>query len=98
MIRVELPQHLRTLAHIEGEVAVHVNGEATPDAILCALEAQYPMLRGTIRDQVTHRRRDFLRYFACQEDISHEPSDLVLPNAIATGNEPLMIVGAIAGG
>ncbi len=98
MIRVELPQHLRTLAHIEGEIALHVDGVATPHAILCELEARYPMLRGTIRDQLTHRRRDFLRFFACQEDISHEPSDLVLPHAIAAGEEPLMIVGAIAGG
>lgn len=98
MIRVVLPQHLRTLARIDGEVEVRVDGDATPRAILDALEAQYPMLRGTIRDQVTQQRRSFLRFFACQEDVSHEAADFLLPHAVASGDEPLMIVGAIAGG
>ena len=98
MIRVVLPQHLRTLARVDGEVELRVDGVATPAAILSELEARYPMLRGTIRDQLTHERRAFLRFFACQEDISHEPADFVLPNAVALGEEPLMIVGAIAGG
>ncbi len=98
MIRVVLPHHLRTLARINGEVELCINGAATSSTILDALEVQYPMLRGTIRDQVTLRRRSFLRFFACQEDISHEPADFVLPDAVARGDEPLMIVGAIAGG
>ncbi|HEY8793615.1 MAG TPA: MoaD/ThiS family protein [Gemmatimonadaceae bacterium] len=98
MIRVVLPQHLRTLARVSGEVEVSVDGAATPRAILDALEARYPMLRGTIRDQVTQERRAFLRFFACQEDISHEPADFQLPDDVASGDEPLMIVGAIAGG
>jgi molybdopterin synthase sulfur carrier subunit len=98
MIRVVLPQHLRTLARVSGEVELCIDGAATPRAILDALEARYPMLRGTIRDQVTHERRAFLRFFACQEDISHEPADFQLPDDVASGDEPLMIVGAIAGG
>ena len=98
MIRVVLPHHLRTLAQVGGEVQLSVDGEATQRAVLDALEARYPVLRGTIRDQVTHQRRAFLRFFACQEDLSHEPADHVLPNAVASGEEPLMIVGAIAGG
>ncbi|HMA01852.1 MAG: MoaD/ThiS family protein [Gemmatimonas sp.] len=98
MIRVVLPHHLRTLAQVGGEVQLSVEGEATQRAILDALEARYPMLRGTIRDQVTHQRRAFLRFFACQEDLSHEPADVALPSAVASGEEPLMIVGAIAGG
>jgi sulfur-carrier protein len=98
MIRVVLPHHLRTLAQVGAEVQLQVEGEATPRAVLDALEARYPMLRGTIRDQVTHQRRAFLRFFACQEDLSHESVDFVLPGAVASGEEPLMIVGAIAGG
>jgi molybdopterin synthase sulfur carrier subunit len=98
MIRVVLPHHLRTLAQVGGEVQLSVDGEATQRAVLDALEARYPMLRGTIRDQVTLQRRAFLRFFACQEDLSHESVDYVLPNAVASGEEPLMIVGAIAGG
>jgi len=98
MIRVVLPHHLRTLAQVGGEVQLSIEGEATQRAILDALEARYPMLRGTIRDQVTLQRRAFLRFFACQEDLSHEPADVALPNAVARGEEPLMIVGAIAGG
>jgi molybdopterin synthase sulfur carrier subunit len=98
MIRVVLPHHLRTLAQVGGEVQLSVDGEATQRAVLDALEARYPVLRGTIRDQVTQQRRAFLRFFACQEDLSHEPADHVLPSAVASGDEPLMIVGAIAGG
>jgi molybdopterin synthase sulfur carrier subunit len=98
MIRVVLPHHLRTLAQVGGEVQLQVEGEATQRAVLDALEARYPMLRGTIRDQVTHQRRAFLRFFACQEDLSHESADFMLPSAVASGEEPLMIVGAIAGG
>ena len=98
MIRVVLPHHLRTLAQVGGEVQLAVDGAATQRAVLDALEARYPMLRGTIRDQVTQERRAFLRFFACQEDLSHESADFVLPSAVASGEEPLMIVGAIAGG
>ena len=98
MIQVTLPAHLRTLARVEGDVAVEVKGEATLRSVLDALEAQYPMLRGTIRDHVTQRRRAFLRFFVCQEDWSHEPPDTPLPDAVVRGTEPLMIVGAIAGG
>jgi molybdopterin synthase sulfur carrier subunit len=98
MIRVELPAHLRKLAEVEGEVALAVEGRVTQASVLDALEARYPMLRGTIRDQVTHQRRPFLRFFACQEDLSHEPSDAPLPDAVASGSEPLLIIGAIAGG
>jgi sulfur-carrier protein len=98
MIRVMLPQHLRTLARVGAEVQLTVDGEATQRSVLDALEARYPMLRGTIRDQATQQRRAFLRFFACQEDLSHESIDFVLPSAVASGEEPLMIVGAIAGG
>ena len=98
MIRVALPQHLRTLARVQGEVELHVDGVATPRTVIDALEARYPMLRGTIRDQQTQARRPFLRYFACQEDLSHEAPDVALPAAVSSGEEPLMIVGAIAGG
>lgn len=98
MIQVILPAHLRTLAHVDGEVAVDVMGQATLRSVLDALEAQYPMLRGTIRDHVTLERRPFLRFFACQEDLSLEPPDTPLPEAVARGTEPFMIIGAIAGG
>ena len=98
MIRVVLPAHLRTLARVDGEVKVHVRGEATPRAVLDALEAEYPMLRGTIRDHVTLQRRPFLRFFACEQDLSHESPDTPLPEAVITGAEPLLIVGAMAGG
>jgi sulfur-carrier protein len=98
MIQVILPAHLRTLAHVEGEVAVDVAGQATLRSVLDALEAQYPMLRGTIRDHVTLQRRPFLRFFACQEDLSLEPPDTPLPEAVVRGTEPFMIIGAIAGG
>jgi molybdopterin synthase sulfur carrier subunit len=98
MIRVVLPAHLRTLARVEGEVTLDVEGPATQRAVLDALEARYPMLRGTIRDHVTQQRRAFLRIFACEEDLSHEPPDAPLPDAIQQGKEPLLIVGAMAGG
>jgi molybdopterin synthase sulfur carrier subunit len=98
MIRVVLPAHLRTLAHIDGEVALDVEGQVTQRSVLDALEACYPMLRGTIRDQVTHQRRAFVRFFACEEDWSHEPQDAPLPDAVAMGAEPLLIIGAMAGG
>lgn len=98
MIQVTLPAHLRTLARIEGDVTIEVEGPATLRSVLDALEERYPMLRGTIRDQVTRQRRPFLRFFACQEDWSHEPPDTPLPDAVVRGAEPLMIVGAIAGG
>jgi len=98
MIRVELPAHLRTLAHVGGEVKLDVAGQVTQRSVLDALEARYPMLRGTIRDQVTHQRRPFIRFFACQEDLSHESPDAPLPEAVASGTEPFLIVGAIAGG
>ncbi len=98
MIRVVLPAHLRTLARVDGEVKLHVEGPATLRSVLDALEAGYPMLRGTIRDHVTHRRRAFLRVFACEQDLSHEPPGAPLPDAVATGAEPLLIVGAMAGG
>ena len=98
MIRVVLPAHLRTLARINDEVELEIEGQATQRAVLDALEARYPMLRGTIRDHVTGRRRAFLRFFACGEDLSHEPPDAPLPDAIARGAEPLLIVGAMAGG
>jgi sulfur-carrier protein len=97
-IRVTLPAHLRKLARIDGEVTLEVQGEVTQRAVLDALEARYPMLRGTIRDQTTQKRRAFVRFFACQEDLSHESPDALLPAAVATGTEPFMIVGAIAGG
>ena len=98
MIRVVLPYHLRTLAGVDGEVTVEVKGEATVSSVLDALEQRYPMLCGTIRDQVTRKRRPFLRFFACEEDLSHEAPDAPLPDAVATGAEPLLILGAIAGG
>ena len=98
MIRVTLPPHLRKLAQVDGEVKLDVKGRVTQQAVLDALEARYPMLRGTIRDQVTQKRRAFVRFFACQQDLSHEPPDAPLPDAVATGAEPFMIVGAIAGG
>jgi hypothetical protein len=94
MIRIVLPAHLRNLARVDGEVRLDVGGEVT----LAAVEARYPMLRGTIRDHVTRRRRAFLRFFACEEDLSHEPADAPLPEAVAKGKEPLLIVGAMAGG
>jgi sulfur-carrier protein len=98
VIRIELPQHLRTLAQVGREVELHVDGPVTQRSVLDALEARYPMLRGTIRDQVSQQRRAFLRFFACQEDLSHEPPDAPLPDAVASGKEPFLIVGAIAGG
>jgi sulfur-carrier protein len=98
MIRVILPAHLRTLARVDGEVKVEVGGPVTVGAVLDALEATYPMLRGTIRDQVTQQRRAFLRFFACEQDLSHDPPDTPLPEAIASGAEPLLVVGAMAGG
>ncbi len=98
MIRVILPQHLRTLAHVGSEVTIEVKGQATLRSVLDALEARYPMLRGTIRDHGTQQRRPFLRFFACEEDLSHESPDAPLPDAVASGKEPLVILGAIAGG
>jgi sulfur-carrier protein len=98
MIRVVLPAHLRALAHVHGEVQLDVSGQATQRSVLDALEVRYPMLRGTIRDHVTHRRRAFVRFFGCEQDLSHEPPDAPLPDAIATGAEPLLVVGAMAGG
>jgi molybdopterin synthase sulfur carrier subunit len=98
MIRVTLPAHLRKLAHVEGEVKLDVDGQVTQRSVLDALEVRYPMLRGTIRDHVTQRRRAFVRFFACGEDLSHEPPDALLPDAVAKGAQPFMIVGAIAGG
>ena len=98
MIRVELPYHLRTLANVDGEVKLEVHGKVTLGSALDALEARYPMLRGTIRDHVTGQRRAFLRFFACGEDLSHEAPDAPLPEAVATGAEPLLVIGAIAGG
>jgi molybdopterin synthase sulfur carrier subunit len=98
MIRVELPAHLRTLACVNGEVTLEIEGQATQRSVLDALEARYPMLRGAIRDHVTQVRRPFLRFFACQEDFSHESPDAPLPAEVATGKEPFLIIGAIAGG
>jgi len=98
MIRVVLPAHLRTLAHVDGELKLDVEGQATQRSVLDALEACYPMLRGTIRDRVTHQRRPFVRFFACEEDLSHELPDAPLPDAVATGTEPFLVVGAMAGG
>jgi molybdopterin synthase sulfur carrier subunit len=98
MIRVVLPQHLRTLARVNDELMLEVQGEVTQRSILDAIEARYPMLRGTIRDHVTEQRRPFLRFFACEEDLSHDPPDSPLPDAVAKGAEPFLIVGAMAGG
>jgi hypothetical protein len=98
MIRVELPPHLRTLARVDAEVKVDVEGCVTQRSVLDALEASYPVLRGTIRDHVTQQRRPFLRFFACEQDLSHEPPDAALPPAVANGVEPFLVVGALAGG
>src|SRR5213595_297001 len=98
MIRVILPFHLRTLAHVGSEVRLEVDGPVTQRSVLDALEARYPMLRGTIRDHDTQQRRAFLRFFACEEDLSHEPPDAPLPEAVACGKEPFIVIGAIAGG
>jgi hypothetical protein len=98
MIRVVLPQHLRTLARVSGEVSLDIAGPATVDSVLDALESHYPILRGTIRDHVTKRRRPYIRFFACEQDLSHEAPDTPLPEAIVAGTEPLLIVGAMAGG
>lgn len=98
MIRVVLPAHLRALARVDGEVELALNGAATQCALLDALEARYPMLRGTMRDQVTQKRRAYVRFFACERDLSHERPDAPLPTAVATGVEPFLVVGAMAGG
>ena len=98
MIRVVLPAHLRTLAQVSGEVQVQLQGPVTQREVLDALEARYPMLRGTIRDQVTYRRRPFVGFFACEQDLSHEGPDAPLPDAVASGAQPLLVVGAMAGG
>jgi hypothetical protein len=98
MIRVVLPAHLRNLARADGELKVEVSGPTTPQSVLDALEAAYPMLRGTIRDHVTHKRRPFIRFYACEQDLSNEAPDTPLPEAVATGKEPFLVVGAIAGG
>jgi hypothetical protein len=98
MIRVVLPQHLRTLAKVGSEVSVEVKGPVTQRSVLDAVEAAYPMLQGTIRDHVTQQRRPFLRFFACEEDLSHESPDAPLPEAVASGKEPFLVIGAIAGG
>jgi len=98
MIRVILPPHLRNLAHVGSELMLEVEGQVTQRSVLDALEARYPMLRGTIRDHVTQQRRPFLRFFACEEDLSHEPPDAPLPDAVAAGKEPFIVIGAIAGG
>src|SRR2546430_12168135 len=98
MIRVQLPTHLRRLAHVDGEVTLEIQGPVTIDSILDALEARHPVLCGTIRDHTTRQRRAFLRFFACQEDLSHDPTDKPVPAAIESGAEPLIVIGAIAGG
>jgi molybdopterin synthase sulfur carrier subunit len=98
MIRVGLPVHLRKLARVDREVELDVTGPVTQRAVLDALEARYPMLRGTIRDQVTQQRRPFVRFFACEEDLSHEPPDASLPDKVVSGAEPLLIIGAMSGG
>ena len=98
MIRVILPQHLRTLAHVGSEVVIEVEGNVTQRSVLDALESRYPMLRGTIRDHVSQQRRAFLRFFACEEDLSHEAPDTPLPDAVASGSEAFIVIGAIAGG
>jgi len=98
MIRVQLPPHLRTLAQVDGEVTLEVRDPVTQGAVLDALEASYPMLRGTIRDHVTQRRRPFVRFFACSQDLSHERPDAPLPDVVASGAEPFLVIGAIVGG
>jgi sulfur-carrier protein len=98
MVRVELPQHLRTLAHVGAEISLDVQGLVTQRSVIDAIEARYPMLCGTIRDYTTDRRRPFLRFYACEEDLSHELPDAPLPDAVASGKEPYLIVGALAGG
>jgi sulfur-carrier protein len=98
VIRVVLPAHLRTIAHVDGEVTVDVAGEVTQRSVLDALEAAYPTLEGTIRDRATQQRRAFVRFFACEEDLSHEPPDAPLPEAVAAGREPFLVIGAMAGG
>lgn len=98
MIRVVLPAHLRTLARVDGEVTLDIAGDVTRRAVLDALEASYPVLRGTIRDHGTQQRRAFLRFFACEQDLTHEPADAPLPDAVASGAEPFLVIGAIAGG
>ena len=98
MVRVEIPAHLRTLANVHGEITLDLTGNVTQRAVLDALEARYPMLCGTIRDHTTKQRRAFLRFFACEEDLSHESPDAPLPEAVALGKEPFLIIGAIAGG
>jgi hypothetical protein len=98
IVRVVLPAHLRSLARVAGEVKLEVEGQATQRSVLDALEVCYPMLRGTIRDQTTQQRRAFVRFFACEQDLSHEPPDAPLPDAVASGAEPLLVVGAMAGG
>jgi molybdopterin converting factor small subunit len=98
MIRVVLPAHLRTLGRIDGEVELEVSGAATQRSVLDALEGRYPMLRGTIREHVTQKRRPFVRFFACEEDLSHESPDAPLPEAVVAGREPFLVVGAVAGG
>ena len=98
MIRVVLPHHLRTLAHVGSEVSLDVKGTVTQRTVLDALETAYPMLRGTIRDHTTRQRRAFIRFFACEEDLSHESPDAALPEAVASGKEPFLVIGAIAGG
>jgi hypothetical protein len=98
MIRVILPQHLRTLARVEDEVTLDIQGPATLGSVLDALEARYPVLRGTVRDHITRKRRAFVRFFACEQDLSHEPADALLPEPVVSGAEPFLIVGALAGG
>ena len=98
MIRVVLPAHLRTLARVEGEVQLEIEGAATVRSVLDALEARYPMLAGTLRDHVTQKRRPFVRFYACEEDLSHDPPEAPLPDAVVSGTEPFLVVGAIAGG
>jgi len=98
MIRIVLPPHLRTLAHVGAELTLEVEAPVTQGAVLDALEAQYPMLRGTIRDHVTLQRRPFLRFFACEQDLTHESPDAILPEAVVSGKEPFIVLGAIAGG
>ena len=97
-VRVVLPAHLRTIAHVDGEVRLEVEGQVTQRSVLDALETRFPKLRGTIRDQTTQQRRAFVRFFACEEDLSHEPPDAPLPDAVVKGTEPFMVIGAMAGG